>query len=263
MKKFNQIPVLIFLLISIISCKNDEEKESLSMATISAKWVVSGSNGGYESFEFKQSGNYILVMNTETKSTAGQTILFGTYQIIDNETIELSDLGEIKITSIDKNNFSFSLTIKRDLNKHISIVAIKAAEFASSARMEILCRTWKIVTIDGENVEGTEDAGTVLFSAAGTYLVTWYDGENGLAQWKWKDSNETIMCYSWDGEPTCNGENEVKILELTQNSVTVSEEFDDETIVYVLVPVSGKKSAQLKAVNSGTQKPIRKGLFSR
>jgi hypothetical protein len=263
MIKPKQLIVIILLVGSIISCKKDKENETLSKDTISAKWLVTGSNSDYESFEFNQSGNYIVVRNSATKSTAAQIILFGTYQIVDNVTIELSSLGKIKITSIEKSNFSFSLTLQYDQNNQILIVATKASEFSSSTRTQLLCRTWKIVTIDGVNVEGTEDGGSILFSAAGTYLVTWVGGENGLAQWTWKDSKETTMCYSWEGDPTCNGDNEVQIIELTQNSMKISEKYNGKTIIYVLVPTSSTKSAQFQSIPINTEKSIKKGLLSR
>lgn len=261
MKK-SLIPIFIFLILSIFSCKKDNEKDQLSKATISAKWIVSGTNSNYESFEFNESGNYIIVQNSSTKSTSGEIILFGTYQIIDNQTIELSDFGKIKITSIASQNFNFSIMLQDDLNNEILISATRAAEYGSSSRMDLLCQTWTVISINGESVTGTGDAVTVLFSKAGTYLVTYSKGDIGIAKWTWKDSSEAIMCYSWDGEPTCNGDNEVQILELTQNSIKVSEAFGGETLVYVLIPANGTKSARLKSIRTEANKGIHKGIFN-
>ena len=109
MKNLKQILIAILVLTSIISCKKDEKEPNatLEKETISAKWVVGGSSG-YKSFEFNKSGNYIVVKSTTIKSTNDEIVLFGTYEIIDNTTIELSDFGTLKISEINENSISFS-----------------------------------------------------------------------------------------------------------------------------------------------------------
>jgi hypothetical protein len=99
MKNLKQIFAAIVVLILIASCDKDknEPKETLDKAANSAKWIVSNSSE-YKSFEFNESGNYIVVVNTATKSTNDQIIRFGTYEIIDNKTIVLSDFGTLTIS---------------------------------------------------------------------------------------------------------------------------------------------------------------------
>lgn len=267
MKRLKQIFVVMFLLLSILSCKKEDKKneETLKGETISAKWLVSGSNNVYESFEFNESGNYIVVKNATTQSTENKIIFFGTYQIIDNITIELSDFGTIKISSIDNDNISFSITLQDDLNTKITINASKASEFESSTRTDLLCRTWKLISIDGENVEGTEDELTVLFSKAGTYLVTWFDGESDLAQWKWNGNNGLMLCYSWNGEPTCNGEGDeegqVQLLELNENLLKFEEVVDGVNELYVLEPTSSTKSAKIESFKAREKRSVKQGMF--
>lgn len=242
--------VLLFLVAILFSCKKDSDEAGLTKETISAKWVVTGSTNGYESFEFNKSGNYIIVVNTTNKSTASQSVLFGTYTITDNNIIELSNFGKITISSIENDQINFYIQLQDDPQNGMTIHAVRATEYGDTNRTELLCKTWKVVSINGESVAGTEDEVTILFSLAGTYLVVRSDGESGMAQWKWKDSNESIMCYSWEGEPTCNGEEEVQILELTANSAKVLEVIGGETYIYLLVPASDTKSATLQSISS-------------
>jgi hypothetical protein len=51
--------------------------------------------------------------------------------------------------------------------------------------------------LDGKEVAGTGDELMVLYSKAGTYLISYPDGEFELAQWKWKDAAENEFLYSW------------------------------------------------------------------
>jgi len=218
------------LLISIIfvSCKKDEGE--VSQENISGKWEVSNpQTAGYRSFEFNKFGNYIV-----TKSNL--TVKFGNYTI-DNQKINLIDLGTISSKTLSKESFSFEFTPK-DATAPIVIETTKAEEMEASSRTELLCRTWELYSIDGQVVAGTGEELTVLFSAAGTYLVT-QESYSGTAQWKWKDSQEQVFCYSWEGEPVCMGENEVTITKLTSSELSITE---DET-VYVLVPYTVKRGA--------------------
>lgn len=198
-----QILVAILVLISIFSCKKDENKpkDTLSKETISAKWTVDGISV-FESFEFNKSGNYIIVKYTKTKSTNNQIVLFGTYVIIDDKTIVLSDFGKIMISKIGDNSINFSILLDSNPNNEISIIATKQEEMQNSTKTELLCRTWEMVTVNGDDVTGTDNEFTVLFSAAGTYFVTFANPEDendgGLAQWKWKDETETKLLYSWE-----------------------------------------------------------------
>lgn len=260
MKKLKQILVAIFVLTFITACDKDENdpKETLEKATISAKWNISNSSD-YDSFEFNESGNYIVVKNTTTKSTNDQIILFGTYKIIDNKTIVLSDFGTLIVSKIDENSIIFSIKLTSNPNNEIIINASKQEEMESTTKTELLCRTWELVSINGENVAGTEDGGTILFSKAGTYLVTWSDGESGLAQWKWKDETETQFFYSWEEVPVWEDEGYVEISVLTSTKLKVIE--DEDT--YILQPVSTTKSAMIKSSKNLSKRHIKSGFFNK
>ncbi len=243
--------ILFALTISFWSCEDDDEdtdKLPVKKETISAKWNVSNSETSlYKSFEFNESGNYIVIMNSSKKSTDSEVFFFGTYTIIDDETIELDDFGTIIIISLSENSFSFDFIPLYDPSSKISVSSTKAPELESSTNTELLCRTWQLVTLNGENVSGTTEELTVLFSEAGTYLVTYaseyYDDSGSIALWQWKDESEIYLCYSWEGDPTCVGDNEV-LVELGTNSLTITEWFDDEEIIYYFIPAAETKSSQ-------------------
>lgn len=269
MRNFLRILAFVLVLTSIFSCKKDEGKTKtiLEKETISAKWTVDGTSV-FESFEFNKSGNYIVVKTTGTKSTNSQVVLFGTYEILDNETIVLSDLGTMKILNIGENSISFKITINSDLNTEISITATKQDITASSSKTALLCRTWKMVSLNGESVVGTEYELSVLFSDAGTYFVEFDnpddESDGGLAQWTWKDSNETKFCYSWEGDPTCDGENEVEITELTKSVLKISEVYlGIETLLYVFEPANNTKSATFENYKIKTKSIFKSGFLNR
>lgn len=264
MSKFKQILVAIFALIFIVACNKDDNdpKEDLEKATISAKWIVSNSSD-YESFEFNESGNYIVVKNTTTKSTNDQIILFGTYEIIDNKTIVLSDFGTLAIFKIDESSLSFSIKLTSNPNDEITINAAKKAEMEGTTKTNLLCRTWEMVTVNGESVVGTDVEVTVLFSKAGTYFVSYanFGDENigGLAQWKWKDEVETQLLYSWDEVPVWEDEVYVEIPELTSTKLKIIEDED----IYILQPVFTTKSAIVTSSKELSNRHIKSGFFNK
>ena len=261
MKNLEKVLAVIFALTIIISCGKDENEPTVIVEkeTISAKWLVDVTTD-YESFEFNESGSYIIVKNTTTKSTNAQIILFGTYEIIDDNTIVLSDFGTLKISKINANSISFSIQLTGSTDIEIIIHGSKQEEMESSTITELLCRTWKMVSVNGEDVTGTEYELSVLFSQAGTYFVEFPFPEDeiagGLASWKWKDETEIEILYSWDTPPFWNDDQVVEIIELTNNRLKILEIFtEDYEELYELIPVINSKSASL--VTDMTQTAIK------
>lgn len=260
MKKIKVLAALLSLVVIFSSCEKGDNKDNndvtITKETISAKWIVAD-NVTYKSFEFNESGNFIIVVDNMKKSMNEEDIIFGNYEVVDDITIKLKNYGTIKTSKIDDNTISFTLTLDTSSGNEISINANKADEMQSSSNTELLCRTWNMVSINGENVAGTEEELTVLFSQAGTYFVTYLnstDEENGgLAKWKWKDENQNTLCYSWDGEPTCDGDNEI-LIEVTTNSLKITEVFDDEAEIYILEPLIVTKSAKKSKKYNNTVK---------
>jgi len=159
----------------------------------------------------------------KAKSTNDQIISFGTYDIIDNETIVLSDFGTIKLSKFDKNSMSFSIKLNSSPNKEINISASKEESMISTLRTDLLCQAWEEVRED-DDLEAT-----VILSKAGTYFVTWPDGDFGIGEWKWKDSTETKILLEEGDYQTY----EAEILELTSSTLRIYEEFGDYDIITV------------------------------
>ncbi len=266
MKKIRQILVALFTLTMIISCEKNQDitQDTLSVEKISAKWVIADTSI-YKSFEFNKSGNYIIVKEASVKSTSKQTVLFGTYEITDNKTLVLSDFGKIRISEITDKSISLSVSLTSSPNTEIALNALKQAEVQSSTKTDLLCRTWEMVSVNGEPVAGTEYEASVLFSASGTYFVSiadpTEDNDGGLAQWKWKDESQTKLLYSWDEIPAWDENHVVEISKLTSDSLKILE--DDNT--YVLKPKSNVKSSTKQAVKNmstnATNKSMRSGLL--
>ena len=233
------------------------QEPTLTKQEISGKWIVSNSND-FISFEFSESGNYIVVQDTATKSIEWQEVIFGTFQIANNRTVVLSEYGTIKITALTNDTISFGLTIEETTNE-ISINATKATEIEITDKTELLCKTWELITLNGESVVGTEYDLSVMFSAAGTYLVNYSDGNNGLAEWIWKDSEEEYFCYSWTGDPNCDGNNEVEVSELTNTDLTIIE----GEYIFVFQLAASSKSPDLKSIKLLSTKNIKHGFLKK
>lgn len=264
MKNFQTFFLFILIMALTTSCEKDERgaKEILEIESIIGKWTVNGTSA-FESFEFNKSGNYIVVKNSTEKSTNDQRILFGTYEIIDNYTIILSDFGSLKITRINDTSMDFSVSLPGSQYNEMMLSALKQKEMESTTRTELLCRTWKLVSLNGENVEGTGDELTVLFSKAGTYFVTWHDGDSDLRHWKWKNATEKEIFYSW-GEPVVwDEERKAEIIELTEDILRIRQTFsENEQLLYLLKPLDNTKSMSKSSIKY-TEGRIKKGFLKR
>jgi hypothetical protein len=239
--------------------KDDNNNGSVSTETLSAKWEIADVNSEFKSFEFNEDGTYIVVIHAagvqplsmaaakasflkSGKSMAPRSnapdvesnlspVHTGNYQINGN-TITLSGFGLIEVISITNEEFTFSFTLEATGDEY-SFEANKAAEpIASSSRTDTLCRTWvidRITDVDNNDIEEDYVNGIlnsiVLFSKAGTYLVMYADEakEAGLSEWKWANSEETELYYSWDNWEDGWDDNIVRISELTPTSLVIDE----------------------------------------
>ncbi|UII28765.1 hypothetical protein LVD15_10160 [Fulvivirga maritima] len=242
MKKLNLL--LLITLSLLFSCKDDDSTpdDASEKEAISAKWVVND-NDTYQSFEFNKSYTYIVVKVDQVNGAP--IVLFGNYNIVDSKTVELEDFGTIEIDEIDDNSISFALQV--DGEDKVNISAAKQAEMNNSTRTELLCRTWQMVTVNGEEVTGTEFDLTVLFSQAGTYFVELAnpddENEGGLASWKWYDDTETHFLYSWGDPAVWDEEDIVEVVELTDNSLKILEIYSNgDEELYEMAPANSKSS---------------------
>ncbi len=264
MKTLKQITLFLFTALTIFSCSNnDETTDNNSMINdISAKWKTVN-NSTYISFEFNKDGNYIIVKSLAAgRNTQTETInLFGEYEIINENTINLIDFGQIVFTEINNNEIQFSVK-ENDNEETVIFNGTKEVKINDSTNTDLLCRSWKMNKVNGEDVVGTEYELTVIFSVAGTYFVELAnpsdENEGGLAEWTWKNTEETELCYSWNGTPDCSTGSFVSITELTENSLTIVE--DSEVYELVLSNNSAKNTIN----NSKNENlVIKKGFFSK
>jgi hypothetical protein len=253
----NLIYLLVFAFVfAFASCDKGPSgggsSSGVSINAISAKWEILDSNSPYASFEFNKDGNYIVVENVEaywkssgtnlknslikslnfgnattriSKSESGlSSVHFGTYRIEGNKII-LLDFGVINVITITDKEFSFSLTLDTTGETEDFVAGKSDEPIESTNRTDMLCRTWVLEKLTYEGETFYSDAITVLFSRAGTYLVSYvYEGETGLSEWKWANSQETQLYYSWDNWTDDWNNNIVTITELTNTSLVIDED---------------------------------------
>lgn len=255
MKKINYslVATLLLLCTFFISCSkgdsigddgddNGGDNITLSEEMTSAKWLLSEDNI-YTSFEFNESGNYIIT-GKATKAASGENkVLYcGAYRIIDGITIELIDFGTITILDLTSAG-KLKAKITRNGEIEITVNATKESQFPESARLDLLCRTW------------TDNYGNYLImSKSGTFCQIDTDlieevGYDGImyGKWKWK-TGETVFSYKYDGygaDWEISGE--VTILELTSTYMRASEihqyteDGKTETETFTLYPATNVK----------------------
>ena len=265
MKKIINKILALIAVTTLISCDNSENStnNNVNNITYKAKWLVE-ENGDFKSFEFNESGNYIVVKNAPEGSANSEIVRFGTYETTDNKVLNLSNLGILKIKSTTANRMSFSIVTLENPETEINLNAQRQAEISNSTNTDLLCRTWELVTTNGEPVSGTDMELTVLFSNASTYFVTYLnptdENDGGLAQWVWTNSNEDSLCYSWDGTaPVCDADNTVSITSLSANTLTIVENSD----VYVLQPLTVGKPTNTQPIKSKSKLHLKKGFFKK
>ncbi len=226
MRDLKQFLVAILVLTFIVACSKDDNDPNVNLDKnkISTKWLVSNSDD-YDSFEFFENGTYIVIKESSTLEYNIQDVKHGTYEIIDN-TLFLSDFGILSVSEIYNNFISFSIKPANNPKEEITINAVKQKEMESTPRTDLLCRSWKLISVGGESVVGTDSEKTVLFSKSGTYFV--FDSEeiSLIALWKWNDIAETQMLHSWKKTPNWEEEEYVEIIELSNNKLITLEQHD-------------------------------------
>jgi len=165
-------------------------REDAVPITISEKWEIDSPDSMYSSFEFNHDHNYIVV---ENNSEGG--IRFGEYNMPDRNTINLNELGIVKIENDTNNNVNFSFSPADEPQRRINFNAAKAETIPQSSQLDLLCRTWKVI-----NCTDTGYIGYLLFiSNAGTYFFSEPGGEaNSLSQWRWSDEIIEAFEYTHD-----------------------------------------------------------------
>jgi len=217
--------IISLLLIAILfSCTKDSESETeptgstetgitIEQSGITHKFIIKNSTA-YESIEFNTSGNYIVVQNSKTEN-----VLFGTYSIIDNKEVNLSDFGSIVFSDLNGSSASFSLKLSGS-SEQISLNADLAEEVAISGNTTLINRTWEVTSMGALPVHDFY----VFISAAGTYMVdNQFMGELGVSYgiWNWCNEEENKLTFAMGNVPLdCTGINVIVDIEITENSFT-------------------------------------------
>jgi len=228
---------LIALVFGMTACNNPDGTQGnngggiVSKETISGKWETSDSANS--TFEFTKDNVYIVVGNfgrPASREATQQIYVYTGKYTISGTIITLEGFGVIEVKSFSDEEFSFSLKLT-DSNEAYNFQSVKQENtIASSSRTNMLCRYWKIVNFSALDDLTEQLIGSfVLFSRAGTYLVTYNDGRTGLSEWKWKNTEQTILQYSWDHWEYFG---EVQIQNLTASSLKIVENGE----VWELVP---------------------------
>jgi hypothetical protein len=218
--------VLVFGM-TVVGCGGGSSSGSgggiVSKETISGKWEIGDSANS--TFEFTTDNIYIVVgdfSQPTSKAVTQQVYVYTGKYTISNTKITLEGFGVIEVKSFSDEEFSFSLKLS-DSDNSYNFQAVKLENtITSSTRTELLCRYWKIAKVSNSTYNDMIGIG-VLFSKAGTYLVTYKDGSSALAEWKWKNTEQTILQYSWDQWNQLGTSGEVQIQDLAASSLKIVE----------------------------------------
>ncbi|MCV6629983.1 MAG: hypothetical protein OIF50_09005 [Flavobacteriaceae bacterium] len=274
--KNSQFALVLFLIISLGSSCNKEDQpkptttppESLDL---NAKWNIPDSTNVYDSMEFSASGHYIVVAhqkNNKSQPTAkGYTYYYGTYTILEDDIVALSDLGQIKNLHLEGDYFNFDFYPTDESTTSISIQAIRADEMVSTPKTSLFCRTWDLFQIDGETTQNTGFDISVLFSAAGTYYVHYHNPSNpnklgDMAGWKWSDASEKFILYSWDNPPVWDTSTKAEIISLTDSYLRIDQTWAGSILkTYEFRPTTGPLQTTKVSFFQNIPRNHKDGLF--
>ncbi len=247
-----RIFLIIATIFTFVACDEKGNLDPDLFNAFDAKWILE--SGDYSSFEFNDTGDYIVVCNSDsnddqlsssprfiaTKSSLPQVVsrvVVGDYEFDGDKAVVMEGFGRVELISADSESVSFSLKLEGE-TESVNYTASVAEVVASSDITSMLCRKWDVIKVVEDGVEVSfedDDAKNVLFSKAGTYLIERYDGTTRLAQWKWKSEEDKTMYFTWDGE--WREECSVTFTTLSWSSLVVEQKYGDGSIeVTTLAP---------------------------
>lgn len=238
MQKVSQILVSLLLFISLFSCSQDDNnKENAEKINISKKWIVQNSTE-FESIEFYQNGNYIIVKNENSKVSKenAEIIVFGTYEVFDTDILLLSNFGSMKVDDSDPDNVTFSIKYEGSDTYTYQLKVTKAAEFTTTPKTDLLCdNTWEFTK--KEAIKAT--VSLINFSKAGTCFTNFSitSQEKGsfleFGKWQWQDASETKIIITQIKSPEWvldkDEEVEFEISSLNTGKLEMKEVFEGKT----------------------------------
>lgn len=246
MKKLLNLFCVAIIAVSamFVSCSSDSNNgddsaggplDTPKYESSSALYNITDANSAYKSIEFTASGNYVITKNTgsraaaptfispidATRSVTYQNIIYGTYTK-NGDTYVLDGFGTITVKGGANNAVSLDITTTD--GTQITVGAQPQAQYSSSTKTNMLCRTWIFskIRVSG-SYQGTSfdrtfntyeeydkemrggDGGSVypqqvIFTKSGTYVVFYTNGMLAVSTWKWDNEEAGTARYSWNYE---------------------------------------------------------------
>lgn len=252
MKKLFLLLATALCIVSCNSKNNEPENPNTDGLILDEKWILTD-NETYNSFEFTESGDYIVeyahtggavgapeqlipAKNT-TKASIIVPAIYGKYTSDGDNAIIMEDFGRIEVISSENGEVEFSLTLEGEEIPEVLASTI-VEPMAASTKTDLLCRKWVFESLGGDyDQEPDEDIpSTVIFSKAQTYLVGYRDGSAKLAQWKWKDESKSTFYFTWDKDHW-DEDAWVTITTLTESKLVIEEVDPDDGTKYISILV--------------------------
>lgn len=255
MNQLKQIIALVLIMTSLFSCSNEDSKPGEE--SVNNKWIVQNSTE-FKSIEFDNNGNYIIIKNSTATSKMNaddEIFVIGTYEILDTDIFLLSNFGTVKFDNNDPNHIKFSIKYAGSDTYTYELNVIKAAEFTSTAKTDLLCNsTWRFTR--KETIKDT--VAIINFSKAGTcytnlnILSESSPKPTELGKWKWQDKEETKILITQIKSPQWliekDEEVELEITKLNSTRLEMREIFNNVAydIAFDKTTVSTAKTASSK-----------------
>lgn len=196
----------------------------------------------------KSTNMFNQAAKTTTRASSG--IIHGRYTKNANGDYVLEGFGTIKVES--NGGSSVDLQITTNSGESIVVGANRDNIMSESDMTNKLCRTWKFLKIhaifweegkkvfdqtmswkdylewDDDFYEDTPE--NVIFTKAGTYLVTYVGGELAVSTWRWENESKGLLRYSWDYDNLYDEyeSGTVQVRFDGNNLVIIEEDYDEE-----------------------------------
>ncbi|MDR2493868.1 MAG: hypothetical protein LBD24_01470 [Spirochaetaceae bacterium] len=194
---------------------------------ITGQWEVieQPENIPYVSFEFTKERGFIII----ERDGAVRQARIGSYTIEQERDLVLGSLASMQKIILQEDEMAFSFSTETQYNLPMKIRRVEP-KVSGSLQTDWLCRTWKLSKREGTEERDGLSADSIIFSAAGSYIVTYPAKEQGLAQWEWVDDKTLIYTWEWD-----NWDNP-GILEVEGLSAALLRVKDEDGAVYEFTP---------------------------
>ena len=177
----------------------------------------------------------------QTRAQQSGNVIYGTFTSLGGDKYDLEGFGTVTLGYTGEEVTSIEVTTED--GQTTQYTTEKEPEMSDDTMTNALCRTWKIERIHeiyvdketGERFEGDfspENPGEygydmpyeVMFSKAGTYVVSYLDNTFMLAVWKWQNRGDGVLTYGYDGE----WQGETCTISFDGDKATVHEKWNDE-----------------------------------